>query len=223
MSAYVCAEGISKSFGKQAILDHISIDFEKGKVYGITGRNGSGKTVFLKILCGLLPPNQGTVRVNRKTIGKDIDFPESVGAIIESPGFLPYWSGYKNLSYLASLRNRIGAAEISDAMKLVGLDPKDKKPVGKYSLGMKQRLGIAQAIMENPQLLILDEPMNGLDADSVSHMRILLKDMRNSGKTIIMASHMQEDLAVLCDELYELNEGCLHLKTLKTLKTLHDC
>lgn len=220
MSAYVCAEGISKSFGKQAILDHISIDFEKGKVYGITGRNGSGKTVFLKILCGLLPPNQGTVRVNGKTIGKDIDFPESVGAIIESPGFLPYWSGYKNLSYLASLRNRIGAAEISDAMKLVGLDPKDKKPVGKYSLGMKQRLGIAQAIMENPQLLILDEPMNGLDADSVSHMRILLKDMRNSGKTIIMASHMQEDLAVLCDELYELNEGCLHLKT---LKTLHDC
>ena len=220
MSAYVCAEGISKSFGKQAILDHISIDFEKGKVYGITGRNGSGKTVFLKILCGLLPPNQGTVRVNGKTIGKDIDFPESVGAIIESPGFLPYWSGYKNLSYLASLRNRIGAAEISDAMKLVGLDPKDKKSVGKYSLGMKQRLGIAQAIMENPQLLILDEPMNGLDADSVSHMRILLKDMRNSGKTIIMASHMQEDLAVLCDELYELNEGCLHLKT---LKTLHDC
>lgn len=220
MSAYVCAEGISKSFGKQAILDHISVDFEKGKVYGITGRNGSGKTVFLKILCGLLPPNQGTVRVNGKTIGKDIDFPESVGAIIESPGFLPYWSGYKNLSYLASLRNRIGAAEISDAMKLVGLDPKDKKPVGKYSLGMKQRLGIAQAIMENPQLLILDEPMNGLDADAVSHMRILLKDMRNSGKTIILASHMQEDLAVLCDELYELNEGCLHLKT---LKTLHDC
>ena len=219
MSVYVCTEGISKSFGKQAILDHISIDFEKGKVYGITGRNGSGKNVFLKILCGLLPPNQGTVRVNGKTIGKDIDFSESVGAIIESPGFLPYWSGYKNLSYLASLRNRIGAAEISDAMKLVGLDPKDKKPVGKYSLGMKQRLGIAQAIMENPQLLILDEPMNGLDADAVSHMRILLKDMRNSGKTIIMASHMQEDLAVLCDELYELNEGCLHLKT---LKTLHD-
>ena len=218
MSAYVCAEGISKSFGKQAILDHISIDFEKGKVYGITGRNGSGKTVFLKILCGLLPPNQGTVRVNGKTIGKDIDFPESVGAIIESPGFLPYWSGYKNLSYLASLRNRIGAAEISDAMKLVGLDPKDKKPVGKYSLGMKQRLGIAQAIMENPQLLILDEPMNGLDADAVSHMRILLKDMRNSGKTIIMASHMQEDLAVLCDELYELNEGNLHIKHFTTVE-----
>lgn len=217
MSAYVSAEGISKSFGKQVILDHLSIDFEKGKIYGITGRNGSGKTVFLKILCGLMSPNQGTVRVDGKTIGKDMDFPESVGAIIESPGFLPYWSGYKNLTYLASLRNRIGAAEISDAMKLVGLDPKDKKPVGKYSLGMKQRLGIAQAIMENPQLLILDEPMNGLDADSVSHMRILLKDMRNSGKTIILASHMREDLAVLCDELYELNEGCLHLKT------LHDC
>lgn len=214
MSAYVSAEGISKSFGKQAILDHISVDFEKGKIYGITGRNGSGKTVSLKILCGLMLPNQGTVRVDGKTIGKDMDFPESVGAIIESPGFLPYWSGYKNLTYLASLRNRIGAAEISDAMNLVGLDPKDKKPVGKYSLGMKQRLGIAQAIMENPQLLILDEPMNGLDADSVSHMRILLKDMRNSGKTIILASHMREDLAVLCDELYELNEGCLHHKTL---------
>lgn len=214
MSAYVSAEGISKSFGKQAILDRISVDFEKGKIYGITGRNGSGKTVFLKILCGLMLPNQGTVRVDGKTIGKDMDFPESVGAIIESPGFLPYWSGYKNLTYLASLRNRIGAAEISDAMNLVGLDPKDKKPVGKYSLGMKQRLGMAQAIMENPQLLILDEPMNSLDADSVSHMRILLKDMRNSGKTIILASHMQEDLAVLCDELYELNEGCLHHKTL---------
>lgn len=217
MSAYVSAEGISKSFGKQKILDQISIDFEKGKVYGITGRNGSGKTVFLKILCGLMSPNHGTVKVDGKTIGKDIDFPENIGAIIESPGFLPYWSVYKNLTYLASLRNRIGTAEISDAMNLVGLDPKDKKPVGKYSLGMKQRLGMAQAIMENPQLLILDEPMNGLDADSVTHMRILLKDMRNSGKTIIIASHMQEDLAVLCDELYELNEGCLHFRT------LHDC
>lgn len=218
MSAYVSAEGISKSFGKQAILDHISVDFEKGKVYGITGRNGSGKTVFLKILCGLMLPNQGTVSVDGKTIGKDMDFPESVGAIIESPGFLPYWSGYKNLTYLASLRNRIGAAEISDAMNLVGLDPKDKKPVGKYSLGMKQRLGMAQAIMENPQLLILDEPMNSLDADSVSHMRILLKDMRNSGKTIILASHMQEDLAVLCDELYELKEGNLHIKHFTTVE-----
>ncbi len=217
MSAYVSAEGISKSFGKQKILDHISIDFQKGKVYGIIGRNGSGKTVFLKILCGLMSPNLGTVRVDGKMIGKDMDFPESIGAIIESPGFLPYWSGYKNLTYLASLRNRIGAAEISDAMNLVGLDPKDKKPVGKYSLGMKQRLGLAQAIMEDPQLLILDEPMNGLDADSVGHMRILLKDMRNRGKTIILASHMQGDLAALCDELYELNEGCLHFRT------LHDC
>lgn len=142
MSAYVCAEGISKSFGKQAILDHISIDFEKGKVYGITGRNGSGKTVFLKILCGLLPPNQGTVRVNGKTIGKDIDFPESVGAIIESPGFLPYWSGYKNLSYLASLRNRIGAAEIYIRCHEIGwVRPKGQETRWKVFFGYEAAFG----------------------------------------------------------------------------------
>lgn len=209
MTCYVNVDRISKSFGEQKILDNVSIRFETTKIYGITGRNGSGKTILLKMLCGLMCPECGTITIDGKMIGKDVDFPESVGAIIESPGFLPYWSGYKNLTYLASLRNRIGAAEICDAMKLLELNPHDKKPVGRYSLGMKQRLGLAQAIMENPRLLILDEPMNGLDADSACRIRNLLKKMRDGGKTIILASHIQEDLLVLCDEIYELNEGCL--------------
>ena len=178
---------------------------QKGRIYGIVGDNGSGKTVLLKLICGFMKPDSGTVTVNGKVIGKDADFPENTGIIIEAPGFLPNYSGMKNLEYLASIRGKIGKEQIESAMKTVGLDPSSKLRVGKYSLGMKQRLGIAQAIMENQQLLILDEPMNALDKDAVEEMRKLFLRFKASGKTMLIVSHNEGDISTLCDEVYEFD------------------
>lgn len=144
-----------------------------------------------------------------KEIGKDVDFPQNIGVIIEAPGFLPYQSGYKNLYYLASLRNVIGKEDIRDAIKTVGLDPDDPKHVGKYSMGMKQRLGLAQAIMEKPEILILDEPMNGLDNDGVLEIRKILLALKQNGTTIIIVSHNTEDIKTLCDTVHEMDKGVL--------------
>lgn len=152
-----------------------------------------------------MKPDSGTVTVNGKAIGKDADFPENTGIIIEAPGFLPNYSGIKNLEYLASIRGKIGKEQIESAMKTVGLDPSSKLRVGKYSLGMKQRLGIAQAIMENQQLLILDEPMNALDKDAVEEMRKLFLSFKASGKTMLIVSHNEGDISTLCDEVYEFD------------------
>ena len=167
--------------------------------------NGSGKTVLLKLICGFMKPDSGTVTVNGKVIGKDADFPENTGIIIEAPGFLPNYSGMKNLEYLASIRGKIGKEQIESAMKTVGLDPSSKLRVGKYSLGMKPRLGIAQAIMEDQQLLILDEPMNALDKDAVEEMRKLFLSFKASGKTMLIVSHNEGDISTLCDEVYEFD------------------
>ena len=197
---------ISKKFKSQEILRDVSISFEKGKTYGLVGENGSGKTVLLKMLCGLIYPDSGSVVVDQKILGKQIDFPDNMGIIIEAPGFLSSYSGLKNLMYLASLRRKISKQQIEETMRLVGLDPKDKKHVGKYSLGMKQKLGIAQVIMENPDILILDEPMNGLDKKSVVCVRELLLQLKKQEKTIILASHIQKDIEILCDEVFEVDE-----------------
>lgn len=178
---------------------------QEGRIYGIVGDNGSGKTVLLKLICGFMKPDSGTVTVNGKVIGKDADFPENTGIIIEAPGFLPNYSGMKNLEYLASIRGKIGKEQIEAAMKTVGLDPSSKLRVGKYSLGMKQRLGIAQAIMEDQQLLILDEPMNALDKDAVKEMRKLFLSFKASGKTMLVVSHNEGDISTLCDEVYEFD------------------
>lgn len=178
---------------------------QEGRIYGIVGDNGSGKTVLLKLICGFMKPDSGTVTVNGKVIGKDADFPENTGIIIEAPGFLPNYSGMKNLEYLASIRGKIGKEQIESAMKTVGLDPSSKLRVGKYSLGMKQRLGIAQAIMEDQQLLILDEPMNALDKDVVEEMRKLFLSFKASGKTMLIVSHNEGDISTLCDEVYEFD------------------
>lgn len=178
---------------------------QEGRIYGIVGDNGSGKTVLLKLICGFMKPDSGTVTVNGKVIGKDADFPENTGIIIEAPGFLPNYSGIKNLEYLASIRGKIGKEQIESAMKTVGLDPSSKLRVGKYSLGMKQRLGIAQAIMENQQLLILDEPMNALDKDAVEEMRKFFLSFKASGKTMLIVSHNEGDISTLCDEVYEFD------------------
>ena len=202
-------EGLQLTIKKTEILKGISVTFEKGKIHGLIGRNGSGKTMLMKCICGFVRPTAGTVTVAGKRIGKDCDFPESVGIIIETPGFIPYYSGYRNLKLLADLNRRIGKEEIRTAMQKVGLDPDLKRHVRKYSLGMRQRLGLAQAIMENPDLLILDEPMNGLDKEGVADMRQYLLDLKAQGKTVLIASHSAEDIAVLCDSVCEMDKGVL--------------
>lgn len=198
-----------KKYGNQTVLQDVSLEVEKGDMIGIVGRNGSGKTVLFKSICGFVPLDKGRITVNGKVIGKDVDMAQNVGAIIESPGFLPNYSGKKNLHFLAKIQNRIGEEEIVRAIRMVGLDPDSKKGVGKYSLGMRQRLGFAQAIMENPDILILDEPMNGLDKHGVEEMRTLLLSLREDGKTILIASHNPLDIEVLCSKVYEMDDGIL--------------
>ena len=190
-------------------MKNVSISFEKGQIHGIVGRNGSGKTVLFKCICGLMHPEEGVILVNGKRVGRDVDMPEDIGAIIEAPGFLPNYSGYKNLRFLANIRRKIGKEEILSVLKTVGLDPESRKHVGKYSLGMRQRLGIAQAIMEDPEILILDEPMNGLDNAGVQDIRALLLELKAQGKTILLASHNHEDIAALCDTVHEMDGGVL--------------
>lgn len=200
---------LKMTFGKDEVLKGITHSFEKGKVHGIVGNNGSGKTVMMKCICGFLKPTSGTVTVNGKVIGRQEDFPKSLGLIIETLGFLPHLSGFRNLSILASVNKRIDKKRIKETIRLVGLDPDMKKPVGKYSLGMRQRLGIAQAIMEDPELLILDEPMNGLDKNGVQEIRELLKGLVGKGKTIILSSHNPADIDALCDTVCEMDGGVL--------------
>ena len=163
----ISVHALSLTIGRTEILRNIEISFDAGKIHGLIGRNGSGKTMLMKCICGFVRPTAGTVTVAGKQIGRDCDFPDSMGIIIETPGFIPYYSGYRNLRLLAGLNRKIGREEIRKTMQTVGLDPDLKRHVRKYSLGMRQRLGLAQAIMENPDLLILDEPMNGLDKEGV--------------------------------------------------------
>ncbi len=205
----IFVENVTKAFGGQEVLKTVCVKFEMGKIYGIVGRNGSGKTVLIKCICGLLYPSTGTVTVGGKVVGKDVDYPENVGFIIETPGFLPRYSGLKNLKYLAAVRGKVKKDEIRKYMELVGLNPDDKKHVGNYSLGMRQRLGIAQALMENPDILILDEPMNALDNNGVEEMRTILLKMKEQGKLIIIASHVRDDIDILCDEVYGIDAGIM--------------
>ena len=202
-------EGVYKRFGTDTVLKDVSRSFERGRIHGIVGNNGSGKTVLMKCICGFLIPDSGSITVNGERVGVDVDFPRDMGLIIETPGFLPNITGVKNLEILASLNKKIGLEEIAAAIRRVGLDPLMKKPVGKYSLGMRQRLGIAQAIMENPSLLILDEPLNGLDKHGVREMRQLIKGLKEQGKTILLASHNQGDIDELCDTVCEMDAGVM--------------
>ena len=209
METCIEVQNVVKRFRDQVVLKNVSISVEKGQIHGIVGRNGSGKTVLFKCICGLMHPEEGVILVNGKRVGRDVDMPEDIGAIIEAPGFLPNYSGYKNLRFLANIRRKIGKEEILNVLKTVGLDPESRKHVGKYSLGMRQRLGIAQAIMEDPEILILDEPMNGLDNAGVQDIRALLLELKAQGKTILLASHNHEDIAALCDTVHEMDGGVL--------------
>ena len=205
----ISVENVYMTFGDGYVLTDVSREFEEGKIHGIVGNNGSGKTVLMKCICGFLKPVQGRIFVNYKQVGKDMDFPDNMGIIIETPGFLPNMTGVKNLQLLASLNKKADLDTIKRTIELVGLDPNMKKHVSKYSLGMRQRLGIAQAIMEDPSILILDEPFNGLDKHGVKHMRALLDNLRSQGKTIILASHNQADIDELCDTVCEMDAGIM--------------
>lgn len=202
-------EKVHKEIGGQKILDNITFEVPQGRIYGLIGRNGSGKTMLLRILCGLVRPTAGSVQVLREDIAQTGEMPKQIGAIIESPGFLPQYSGLKNLKLLASIRREIDDKQIADTMRLVGLDPENKKTVRTYSLGMRQRLGIAQAIMERPRLLLLDEPTNGLDTEGVADLHRLLLQQREEGVAIVLASHNMEEISMLCDRVYRMERGQL--------------
>ncbi len=197
-------EHVYKSFGKEHVLKNISFKIPSGSIYGVVGNNGSGKTVLMKCICGFMKCDRGRIVVNGRQVGKEVDFPDRLGVIIETPGFIPNLSGYKNLKILAALKGRIGKTEIRETIRRVGLDPDMRKPVAKYSLGMRQRLGIAQAIMENPSVLVLDEPLNGLDRYGVVEIRSLLKELKADGKSILLASHNAQDIEELCDHVQDL-------------------
>lgn len=206
---YIELTGVRKCFGEEEVLKKLDFSVERGKVYGISGNNGSGKTVLMKCICGFLPVTEGLVKVGGKYVGREMDFPESLGVIIETPGFLGNLSGRRNLEILADIRGRVKREDITAVLHKVGLEPDLKKPVSRYSLGMRQRLGIAQAIMENPELLILDEPFNGLDKYGVKEIRDLLLREKEKGKTILLASHNSEDIRILCDRVFEMDAGVM--------------
>lgn len=189
------------------VLENINISLEGGNIYGIIGKNGSGKTMFLRMISGLILPTSGGVKVDGKILGKDISFPVSLGVLLEKPSFLPNLTGYENLQMLAKIRNTTPNETIQSFMELFELDCKSRKTFREYSLGMKQKLGIIQAIMENQQIIILDEPFNALDDVSVEILRKVLKELKSQGKLIVMTSHNKEDIDLLCDYAYTIVEG----------------
>jgi ABC-2 type transport system ATP-binding protein len=205
---------LTVSFKENEVLHQVNVKFQEGKITGIRGRNGSGKTVLLKAICGLVVPNFGTILVDGKKLTIKNAHQFSMGILIEAPGFLPEYTGFQNLKFLASLtmKKKECKKRIVEVMEMVGLDWSSRKKVRGYSLGMRQRLGIAQALLENPEILILDEPMNGLDHQGVEEIRALLLEMKRKGSLILLASHNQEDISCLCDEVYEMDGGVLRLK-----------
>ena len=205
--AYIDIKNINKTIGNNVVLDNISISLEKGKIYGFRGKNGSGKTMLFRAICGLINVDSGEIIIDNKVLGKDISFPNSLGVLIEYPGFLDNLTGFKNLKYLAEIKGIISDKDKEEAIKKVGLDPKDTRKFKKYSLGMKQRLGIAQAIMEDPELIILDEPTNALDIDGVRLINDIILDMKSKGKTILIANHDKEELESVADKILFVDRG----------------
>ena len=197
---------VFKKFKNRIILEDVCIGLEAGNIYGIIGPNGSGKTVLLKLATGLLYPTKGKIYIDDLVLGESLDFPPKMGLLIETPGFLSNMTGLENLEYLAKINNVVDKKKILQYMDIVGISDSANLKVGKYSLGMKQRLAIAQSIMENPDLIILDEPMNGLDVKGVARIQNLLIQLKNEGKLIILASHVREDIKLLCDEVYYIQD-----------------
>ena len=202
---------VCKYFGKTQVLDHVNMECRQGEITGIIGRNGAGKTVLFKIICGLLSLDSGEILINGIKRERQADVLPSVGIIIEEPAFLKKYSGIKNLEYLYMINNKNNRQYLESIMGKVGLDPKSKKHVGKYSMGMRQRLAIAQSIMEEPEFLVLDEPFNGLDIHGVNEMRELFLELKKRGKVILIASHNSEDINILCDNVYSMESGILNV------------
>ena len=200
-------DDVSKTIKDQTILDHITMEFHGGTVYGITGINGSGKTMLLRLISGLMRPSSGAVYYNDKRLYQDINFLPSIGIVIENVDLYPEFTGFQNLKMLADIRRRIAAPEIEQAMQRVGLDPKDKRTVRKYSLGMRKKLAIAQAVMESPEVILLDEPTSALDAESVEKVREIIKTEKERGALILLTSHNADDIRILCDEICEMQNG----------------
>lgn len=207
--AYIELNNVTKVIKGNVILDNVNLNLEKGKIYGIKGQNGSGKTMLFRAICGFIR-TEGTVKVNGKLIGKDGSYPESVGVLLENPGFLPNYSGLNNLKYLAEINNIIKEEDIKNVLKEVGLDPNDKKAFKKYSLGMKQKLGIAQALMENPDVVILDEPTNALDEKSVKNINSMIMKLKEENKLVLISNHNREELEMVCDEIYSIENGKIY-------------
>lgn len=206
----IIVDHVTKQFGSEVVLKDVSLTLEAGKIHGIIGRNGSGKTVLMKCICGFLQPTSGSVKVFDRTIGQDCDFAPDTGMLIETPGFLPHETGLNNLLWLARLGKGASKDRVRQLIEQVGLDPSLKKTVSQYSLGMRQRLGIAQTLLDDPDLMILDEPMNGLDKNGVRSIRDLLLSLKLQGKTILLASHFAQDIDELCDTVCEMDQGVLH-------------
>ena len=205
----ISAKNISKQFGSKVVLDGLDFEIPSGKIYAICGPNGSGKSVFLRILVGLIHPTRGQVEIFGQRISAQVDFPAETGALIDHPGFLQNESGLRNLQLLAKISGKATPDKIKMMMRFVGLDPQDRKAVKSYSVGMRQRLGLAQAIMEDPQLLILDEPTAGLDFDGQREIYNYLIELRKLGKTILITSHSQSEVKLLCDRAFLMSKGRL--------------
>jgi ABC-2 type transport system ATP-binding protein len=200
---------VSKTIKGTKVLDNINLELTSGKVYGLKGKNGSGKTMLMRAICGLIRTD-GSIEIDGKILGKDMSFPESIGVLIENPAFISNYTGFKNLKVLASIQNRIGDEDIRKALRQVQLDPDDKRTYRKYSLGMKQKLGIAAAFMENPDIIILDEPINALDEAAAKQVHEILDEQKNRGALIIIACHDKEELEMLSDEIIEISEGSVN-------------
>jgi len=208
MNAIVLSN-VSKTIKGREVLRNINLELERGKIYGFVGPNGSGKTMLFRVISGLVKPSSGTVAVFGQTLHKDVSFPSDIAVLLEKPGFLEQYSGFDNLNFLAMIQKKIGESEVKEAIERVGLDPHDKRPVKAYSLGMRQRLAIAQCIMEKPQLILLDEPMNGLDEKSVDKAYEIIREENKRGCTILLTSHNKVDIQSLCHQVYSMSEGAI--------------
>ncbi len=202
MSRCIEVKNISKQFAGQPVLDGVSLTIARGTTVGLVGANGSGKSVLFKAICGIMKPDSGSVIVEGVKVGEQSDFPVNMGVFINAPGFIGIYSGFKNLKFLADIRGVIGDSQIREAMRKVGLDPENKTKVDNYSLGMKQKLGLAQAIMENQEILVLDEPFNALDFQTYNDVKEIIRLLQAEGKTILLTSHNYEDIEQLCDAVY---------------------
>ena len=205
----IIVQNYTKKIKNNVVLDNVSVEMQSGFVYGLKGVNGSGKTMLMRAICGLIYPTSGKVIIDDKVVGKDISFPESVGILIENPAFLKNYTGFGNLKLLAEIQNKIDDSTIRQVLEKVGLDPDDKRVYRKYSLGMKQKLGIAAAVMESPDIIILDEPLNALDVEGVNRVKEIIAEQKAKGALIIVACHNSNELMEISDYIISIENGSI--------------